>query len=139
MLALPACVVLMALAADTTNVLDAGEVWIHLFALVFFAPLFTAALVLLAGTHIGVDGERAELVVTRRVLGIPWARTRIPLEIVSGFSTRAVPGLRGSTEELVVQIAAAPSEIVLYRGYGTRATADTLNGSLMGASSASGS
>jgi hypothetical protein len=123
---------LLRLASETTKLLDARHVYADLFASVAFVALLAAAALLFSRMSIDVDAERAELVLTRSVLGLSLSATRVPLEIVRGASTRPTrwTTLIRSTQLLVLELTAVAAEIRLYEGYGATRAADDLNRAL---------
>lgn len=118
-------VVLLVFFFGVTDVIGVVEVRTRLFAFVFFSPLFLATFLLLARKRIDVDVARGELTYTRRFLGVPYGRTRIPLEIVRGAVFRKGKGSRAA-DWLVIELTAPAAEVKL-DGDGGVAIADRVN------------
>lgn len=119
--AMPGGVVVALLVGQAWMRVDAATTRTSLFALVFFAPLFAVGAMVLARPRIEVDG--GDLVFITRVLGVAWSRTRIPLEIYRGVSTR--PSSRGA-QTLFVELASGAS-VRVYDGFDTKKITDALS------------
>jgi hypothetical protein len=63
--------------------------------------------------RVGIDAARRDLVVVRRrLLGTIRTRRVVPLELLRGFTTRVLPGGRGSTTYVVAEIGPGAAERV---------------------------
>lgn len=124
MLAVPTTTVLLLLASDTTTLVDSAHARLRLFALLFFTPLVGVTAMTLVRARIELDAEHAEIVVTKRILGLPWSRTRVPVEIFFGASTR--DGSRHS-KKLFLDLASPGAAVEIYDGYDALPIAAKLN------------
>lgn len=100
------------LLLETAHPVDAHEIGVLVTVHVLFFPLVLAAGVLLRSASVGVDGAQREVFVVRRILGIPYARTSVPLEIVTGFFVEEKREGRGTDTYVVASTTGGPVRLV---------------------------
>jgi hypothetical protein len=103
---------------------DAHEIGLAFGAHVTFVPPLLAAMVVLRSASVVIDGARREVRVAHRLIGVEYATTSVPLEIVTGFSVEEKREPRGKDTYLVADTTAGP--VRLASGDGARAAATAL-------------
>ena len=111
---------------DATRVIHASSARFSMLTNMVLVPLVVRMALAGAGARIELDRERRELVVVRHVLGVPFARTRVPLDVARGASTLAA-STSNSTKLLLLDLTAPAAQIPLHRGYGMLVAAEKLN------------
>ena len=100
------------LVAETTAPVSASKIGLLAFVHVFVAPVVFAVAVLLRSASVSLDAARREVRVVRHILGVPYARTTVPLEIVTGFAAEEKKGGRFKTLFLVAKTREDSLELV---------------------------
>lgn len=123
-----AALVTAGILVQATERVDAKTLGSPIFLHALVAATSLTAFSLLATADVALDAVRREVAVVRRVLDVQYARTTLPLEVVTRFVVEEVPGRRGPTSYVSAVTDAEPLKLVA--GSGARAAAETLNRAL---------
>jgi hypothetical protein len=100
------------LLSEAAHPVDAHEIGVLVTVHVLFSPLVLVAAVLLRSAAVAVDGARREVRVVRRILGMPYARTTLPVEIVHSFSVEEKREARAIETYVVANTSEGPVQLV---------------------------
>lgn len=114
-----AAIVTASVVASAARPMSAREIGLVVGGQLFCVPLILAGVTLVRSASVSIDGARRELRVVREILGLPYARTSVPLEIVAGVSVEKKKAGR-STDTFVV-VSTAEGAFDLAQGEGAAA------------------
>jgi hypothetical protein len=111
-----AAIAIACLAAEAAAPMSAHEIGMLFGGQLMFGPVVLAVVALLRSASVSLDGARREVRVARRILGIAYARTSVPLEIVSGFSLQKKREGRFKVRYVVADTSEGPLDLVSGEG-----------------------